>query len=54
MGSTSDSLQAKVSEIINVDNGQLIIREKWNLFAKQIVRSDAAKIENYGIINVGF
>jgi hypothetical protein len=50
---TQDSLTAKVSEILKIVHGKIIIGEKWKIFAKEIIKTNPAKIENYGIIEVG-
>jgi hypothetical protein len=50
---TQDSLKAKVSGNIVINDGKMIIGEKWNVFTNDINLSDSAKIKNYGILTVG-
>lgn len=50
---TQDSLSAKISKILTIDDGKIIISEKWNIHVNEIKRLNEGKIENFGTISVG-
>jgi hypothetical protein len=53
-GQIEDSSSAKVTEIINIIDGTILIHDKWNIFTNKMIKTDEAIINNFGIIKVGY
>lgn len=50
---SNDSLTAKIHENIQINDGTMIVNEKWNVFTKVINKTDRALLYNYSILTIG-
>jgi hypothetical protein len=53
LAQSADSLTAKVNENLKIDDGTLVIKDKWKLYTSLLNKTDKSSIYNFGIISVG-